>query len=171
MEAVKERTDFETDLYDELDEDTQKDKYLSFRLGNEEYGIEIRHIIEIIVMQEITKVPDMPGFIIGVINLRGNVISVMDIRKRFGLDSRDYDDRTCIIVVQINNISIGLIVDTVNEVVDIPENQIDPPPRTHSGIGSSYIQGMGKIGEKVKILLDIEKILYEEELDKIKELA
>ncbi len=167
MEAVKERTELDVDLYDELDEDTQKDKYLSFRLGDEEYGIEIRHIIEIIVMQEITKVPDMPEFIIGVINLRGNVISVMDIRKRFNLNARDYDERTCIIVVQINNISIGLIVDTVNEVVDIPESQIDPPPRTHSGIGSSYIQGMGKIGERVKILLDIEKILYEEELEQI----
>lgn len=171
MEALKEKTDQEIDLYDELDEDTQKDKYLSFRLGDEEYGIEIQHIIEIIVMQEITKVPDMPNFIIGVINLRGNVISVMDIRKRFGLESREFDDRTCIIVVRINNISIGLIVDTVNEVVDIPESQIDPPPRTHSGIGSNYIQGMGKIGEKVKILLDIEKILYEEELNQIKELG
>lgn len=170
MEAVKERTDFDTDLYDELDEDTQKDKYLSFRLGAEEYAIEIQHIIEIIVMQEITKVPDMPDFIIGVINLRGNVISVMDIRRRFNLETRDYDDRTCIIVVSINNISIGLIVDTVNEVVDIPESQIDPPPKTHSGIRSNYIQGMGKIGDKVKILLDIEKILYEEELEQIQQI-
>ena len=170
MEAVKERSELEMDLYDELDEDTQKDKYLSFRLGNEEYGIEIQHIIEIIVMQEITKVPDMPDFIIGVINLRGNVISVMDIRRRFNLETRDYDERTCIIVVNINNISIGLIVDTVNEVVDIPESQIDPPPKTHSGIRSNYIQGMGKIGEKVKILLDIEKILYEEELEQIKQI-
>ncbi len=170
MEATKERIDLDTDLYDELDEDTQKDKYLSFRLASEDYGIEIRHIIEIIVMQEITKVPDMPDFIIGVINLRGNVISVMDIRRRFSLEARDYDDRTCIIVVKINEISIGLIVDTVNEVVDIPESQIDPPPRTHSGLGSTFIQGMGKLDGNVKILLDIEKILYEEELDKIKEL-
>ncbi len=170
MEATKERIDLDTDLYDELDEDTQKDKYLSFQLASEDYGIEIRHIIEIIVMQDITKVPDMPDFIIGVINLRGNVISVMDIRLRFNLEARDYDDRTCIIVVKINEISIGLLVDTVNEVMDIPESQIDPPPRTHSGIGSSFIQGMGKIGQNVKILLDIEKILYEEELNKIKEL-
>ncbi len=168
MEAAKERIDLDTDLYDELDEDTQKDKYLSFRLASEDYGIEIRHIIEIIVMQEITRVPDMPNFIIGVINLRGNVISVMDIRLRFNLESRDYDDRTCIIVVKINEISIGLLVDTVNEVVDIPEDQIDPPPRTHSGVGSSFIQGMGKLDGNVKILLDIEKILYEEELDQIK---
>ncbi|MBU3914539.1 chemotaxis protein CheW [bacterium] len=170
MDATNERIDLDTDLYDELDEDTQKDKYLSFRLASEDYGIEIRHIIEIIVMQEITRVPDMPDFIIGVINLRGNVISVMDIRLRFHLEARDYDDRTCIIVVKINEISVGLLVDTVNEVMDIPESQIDPPPRTHSGIGSSFIQGLGKIGQKVKILLDIEKILYEEELNKLKKL-
>lgn len=169
MEAVKETSELDIDLYDDQDEDTQKDKYLSFSLGNEEYGIEIRHIIEIIVLQEITKVPDMPDFIIGVINLRGHVISVMDIRKRFGLETRDYDDRTCIIVVNINDISVGLIVDTVNEVVDIPESEIDPPPKTHSGVGSNYIQGMGKIGSKVKILLDIEKILYEEELEQIRQ--
>ena len=170
MEAIKERADFDNDAYDEIDEDTQKDKYLSFRMGVEDYGIEIRHIIEIIVLQEITKVPDMPDFIIGVINLRGNVISVMDIRKRFNLESREYDERTCIIVVQINEISVGLIVDTVNEVIDLPEKQIDPPPKTHSGIRSNYIQGMGKVGNNVKILLDIEKILYEEELAQIQQI-
>ena len=158
-------TDIEMDLYDELDEDTQKDKYLSFRLGAEEYGIEIQHIIEIIVMQEITKVPDMPDFIIGVINLRGNVISVMDIRRRFGLDARDYDDRTCIIVVQINNISIGLIVDSVKEVLDIPGSQIDPAPNITKGSESRFIQGLGKVGDKVKIILDMNNILFADELN------
>lgn len=170
MEDTQEQGLMQSDLFDEMDEDAQKDKYLTFRLGNENYGIEIKHVIEIIVMQEITKVPDMPEFIIGVINLRGKVISVMDIRKRFALEAREFDDRTCIIVVNINEISIGLIVDTVNEVIDIPESQIDPPPRTHSGVGSSYIQGMGKVNDQVKILLDIEKILYEEDIEQIKEI-
>lgn len=155
---------------DDQDGDEQKDKYLTFHIGKENYGIEIRHVIEIIVMQEITVVPDMPDFIIGVINLRGQVISVMDIRTRFKMESREYDDRTCIIVVKINDISMGLIVDTVNEVIDIPESQMDPPPRTHSGIGSSFIRGMGKVDNSVKILLDIEKILYEEELEQVREI-
>jgi len=155
---------------DEADEDEQKDKYLTFHLGKENYGLEIRHVIEIIVMQEITIVPDMPDFIIGVINLRGQVISVMDIRTRFKLEARDYDDRTCIIVVKINDLSVGLIVDTVNEVIDIPESQMDPPPKTHAGVGSSYIKGMGKVDNDVKILLDIEKILYDEELEQVREL-
>jgi purine-binding chemotaxis protein CheW len=166
MENADERTDF-NDLYDELDEDTQKDKFLTFRIGKESYGIEIRHVTEIVVMQDITEVPDMPDFITGVINLRGKVISVMDVRRRFGLEPREFDERTCIIVVDINEMSIGLIVDTVNEVLNIPQDQIDPPPRTHSGIKSNYIQGMGKVDNQVKILLDVEKILYEEELEQL----
>jgi len=166
MEKVEEQTGF-NDVYDDVDDDTLKDKYLSFRIGNESYGIEIRHVTEIVVMQEITEVPDMPDFITGVINLRGKVISVMDVRKRFRLELREYDERTCIIVVDINDISVGLIVDTVNEVLNIPESHIDPPPKTHSGIKSNYIQGMGKIGETVKILLDVEKILYRDELARL----
>ena len=114
----------------QIDEDTLKDKYLTFYIGKESYGIEIRHVKEIIVMQEITEVPDMPKSIIGVINLRGNVISVIDFRKFFNLDTREYDDRTSIIVVEINNTSVGLVVDTVNEVVDIPEKNTDPPGYT-----------------------------------------
>jgi purine-binding chemotaxis protein CheW len=168
MDSAENRTDL-NDLYDETDEDTQKDKYLTFRIGKESYGIEIRHVTEIGVMQEITEVPDMPDCITGVINLRGNVISVMNVRSRFGLESKEYDERTCIIVVDINNLSVGLIVDTVNEVLSIPEDQIDPPPKTHSGIKSSYIQGMGKVEGQVKILLDVEKILYEEELQQLEQ--
>jgi purine-binding chemotaxis protein CheW len=151
----------------QIDEDTLKDKYLTFYIGKESYGIEIRHVKEIIVMQEITEVPDMPKSIIGVINLRGNVISVIDFRKFFNLDTREYDDRTSIIVVEINNTSVGLVVDTVNEVVDIPEKNTDPPPRTHSGVGSKYINGIGKIGNDVRILLNIENILYENELEAV----
>jgi purine-binding chemotaxis protein CheW len=155
------------DINEELDEDAQKNRFLTFHLGKESYGIEIQYVTEIIVMQEITKVPDMPESMIGVVNLRGNIISVMDMRKRFHLESRDYDDRTCIIVVNIADLAIGLLVDTVNEVVNIPEEQVDPPPKTHSGIKSNYILGMGKIDNQVKILLDIEKILQEEELEQI----
>ena len=157
------------DVNEELDEDALKNRFLTFHLGKESYGLEIRHVTEIIVLQEITKVPDLPEFIIGVVNLRGNVISVMDMRKRFNLESREYDDRTCIIVVNIKDIAIGLLVDTVNEVLNIPEENVDPPPKTHSGIKSSYVMGMGKVDDQVKILLDIEKILQEEELEQIEQ--
>lgn len=156
---------------EETEDDTLKDRYLTFCLGKESYGLEIRHVTEIIVLQEITKVPDLPEFIIGVVNLRGNVISVMDMRKRFSLEQKDYDDRTCIIVVNIKGIAVGLLVDTVNEVLNIPQEQVDPPPKTHSGIKSNYITGMGKVEKQVKILLDIEKVLYEEELAIIQQVS
>jgi purine-binding chemotaxis protein CheW len=158
------------DINEELDEDAQKNRFLTFHLGKESYGIEIEYVTEIIVMQEITKVPDLPESMIGVVNLRGNVISVMNMRNRFHLESREIDDRTCIIVVNVEDIAIGLLVDTVNEVLNIPEAQIDPPPKTHSGIKSNYIMGMGKIENQVKILLDIEKILHEEELEQIQQI-
>jgi len=149
----------EIEQIDDIEEDTQKDRFLSFRIREEDYGIEIRFVTEIIVMHKITVVPDTPPFIKGVINLRGKVIPVMDVRERFKMETRDYDDRTCIIVVDVDEITLGLIVDTVNEVVDIPETQIDAPPATHSGIESNYIKGMGKVGKKVKILLDVERVL------------
>ncbi|MBU2512606.1 chemotaxis protein CheW [bacterium] len=150
-------------VFDLEDEDTQKDKYLSFIIGRESYGLDIRHVTEIVVMQNITEVPDMPEYIKGVINLRGSVFSVMDIRNRFHLESADYTDRTCIIIVRVDDQQIGLIVDTVNEVVDIPENVIEPMPNFHTSHENNYILGMGKLGNKVIILLDVEKILYNEE--------
>lgn len=145
-------------------EDTQKDKYLTFHLAGEDYGIEIRYVIEIIGIQNITEVPDMPAFIRGVINLRGKVIPVMDVRARFSLPDRDYDDRTCIIVVTIDETEVGLVVDEVSEVADIPTANVEPPPRTGKSTGTQYIQGMGKINSAVKILLDVHKLLFSEEM-------
>jgi purine-binding chemotaxis protein CheW len=145
-------------------EDTQKDKYLTFHLAGEDYGIEIRFVIEIIGIQSITDVPDMPSFIRGVINLRGKVIPVMDVRARFSIDARDYDDRTCIIVVNIDGTEVGLVVDEVSEVADIPETSVEPPPKTSKNNGNSYIQGMGKINNDVKILLDVQKLLFSAEM-------
>jgi purine-binding chemotaxis protein CheW len=157
----------EDDFMGDEDGDSQKDKYLTFHLGNEDYGLDIRYVIEIVGIQKITEVPDMPGFVKGVINLRGQVIPVMDVRTRFKMEPRDYDDRTCVIVVRINETSIGLVVDTVNEVADIPEKNVSPPPQVSKGSGSRFIKGMGKIGDDVKILLNVDKLLYEEELEKI----
>ncbi len=162
------RVSEEEDNLDEEEEDSQKDKYLTFHIANEDYGIEIAYVTEIVGIQTITEVPDMPNFVKGVINLRGQVIPVIDVRIRFGLQPRAYDDRTCVIVVNINNTSIGLLVDTVNEVLDIPPAQISPPPAIHSGSGGRYIQGMGKVGDTVKILLDVNKLLYDQELEQLK---
>ena len=148
-------------------EDTQKDKYLTFHLADEDYGIEIRYVIEIIGIQKITDVPDMPSFIRGVINLRGKVIPVMDIRARFNLPDRGYDDRTCIVVVNDSETDVGLVLDEVSEVADIPEANVESPPKTGKAGGSRYIQGMGKINKDVKILLDVHKLLFSEEMMEI----
>ncbi len=164
----KARDLLEEEEWSEDDEDTQKDKYLTFHLHGEDYGIEIRFVTEIIGIQNITKVPDMPVFLKGVINLRGKVIPVMDVRARFKLPERDYDERTCIIVVNIDDIAIGLVVDKVQEVVDIPETQVEPAPEMSKGKSSPFLQGMGKIGDEVKILLNVEQLLYDEELQTIK---
>ncbi|MEW6771132.1 MAG: chemotaxis protein CheW [Bacillota bacterium] len=150
-------------ITDDEGEDTQEDKFLTFILGEEEYGIEIRHVTEIIGIQNITEVPDMPLYVKGVINLRGKVIPVMDVRLRFGMAEREYDDRTCIVVINIDGQAVGLIVDRVSEVLDIPKNDIEPPPAVRKGAGSRFIQGMGKVGEEVKILLNAEKLLWEKE--------
>lgn len=153
----------ETIGLDDEDEDTQANKYLFFRISKESYGIGIRHIIEIIELQRISVVPDMPRYVKGVINLRGKVIPIIDLRMRFDLEEREYDDRTCIVVCEIERVLIGFIVDTVEEVVEIPENQVEPPPSFKSASGRErYISGLGKIGEAVKILLDVEKIVRDE---------
>ena len=168
MDVSQNPYEMDDDLYD--DEDTQKDKYLTFHIGTEDYGISIAYVTEIIGIQSITEIPEMPDFIKGVINLRGKVIPVMDVRTRFKLPPREYDERTCIIVVEIDGTSVGMVVDTVNEVADIPEDQVEPPPKSNRK-GGSFIQGLGKIDKEVKILLDINKILYDEELESITEAA
>ncbi len=160
------------DLFDEEeDEDSQAGMFLIFHLGEEDYGLEIRYVIDIVGMQKITEVPDMPDFVKGVINLRGQVIPVMDVRVRFHMKPRAYDDRTCVIVVKIDDTSVGLIVDTVSEVHDIPEDQISPPPKVARGSSSRYIMGMGKVGEDVKILLDANKLLFDEEIAELQSAA
>jgi purine-binding chemotaxis protein CheW len=144
-------------------EDTLKNMYLTFRLGKEDYGIEIRYVTEIVGMQKITEVPDMPIFVKGVVNLRGQVIPVLDMRLRFNMEPRNYDERTCIIVVNIGGSQVGLVVDTVNEVRNIDNDQISPPPKTAGADSARYIQGMGKVGEEVIILLEGQRLLHENE--------
>lgn len=143
-------------------EDTQKGKFLTFTLGKENYGIEIQFVTEIIGIQAITEVPELPDYIKGIINLRGNIIPVMDVRLRFGKSSIEYNDRTCVIVIDIQSVFIGLIVDSVSEVLSIPDRDIVPPPDI-SKTGNRFIKGIGTIGNEVKLLLDCEKLLNEEE--------
>ena len=150
-------------------EDTQEGKFLTFILGDVEYGIEIRNVTEIIGIQSMTDLPDTPPFVKGVINLRGKVIPLIDVRLRFNFDEKEYDDRTCIIVVNIENMSVGLIVDTVSEVMEITEGDIEPPPKVNNRAGSRYIKGLGKVGEEVKILLDTHKLLFGDEIEQITE--
>ncbi len=150
---------------DEEDDDTQKDKYLTFRLDEEDYGLEIKHVKEIISIQKITDVPDLPDFVKGVINLRGQVIPTIDLRLRFALPAKEYDERTCIIITHMNEIPVGVIVDTVNEVLDIPAEMITPAPSVQKGAAHRFIQGLGRVGDEVKIILNAEKLLHEDELE------
>lgn len=144
------------------EEDTLKDRYLSFIIGDEDYGIEIKYVTEIVGIQKITDVPNIKNYIKGIINLRGIIIPVVEVRTRFGIDTIEYNDRTCIIVVNVKSVAIGLIVDEVSEVLNIPVANIDPPPQTNKGTQSKFIRGIGKIGNQVKIILDIYKLLYED---------
>ena len=148
-------------------EDTQEDKYLTFALRDEEYGIEIRDVTEIIGIQNITDLPDTLPFVKGVINLRGKVIPVIDVRLRFNIEKKEYSDRTCIIVVNISEMAVGLIVDTVSEVIDIPHKDVEPAPKISNRTGSRYIQGLGKVDGDVKILLNTQKLLFAEEVEQI----
>lgn len=155
--------------YLEMEEDTQKNRYLTFSLGKETYGIEIKYVTEIIGLQVITEIPELPKYIKGIINLRGKVIPVMDIRLRFKKEALEYNDRTCVIVVDINDISIGIIVDSVAEVLTIPEVDIVEPPQMNKGFNNRYIKSIGKVGDSVKLLLDCQKLLSEDELEDLNE--
>lgn len=149
------------------EEDTQKGRFLTFSLGKETYGIEIKYVTEIIGIQAITEIPELPEYIKGIINLRGKIIPIMDVRLRFKKEPRDYNDRTCVVVVDIKDISIGLIVDSVSEVLTIQEQDIVEPPQMNKGFNNRYIKRIGKVGNDVKLLLDCEKLLTEDEMENI----
>ncbi len=153
-----------------IDQDSMEGMYLTFELADEGYGLEIRNVIEIIGIQPVTKVPDMPSHVIGVLNLRGKVIPIIDVRLRFHLEPRDYDERTCIIVVDVDGNSVGLVVDKVNEVIDIPLGDIEPPPSAGKD-QAQYIRGLGKLNDNVKILLDIEALIANEHLETVQDTA
>jgi len=139
-------------------------KYLTFFLAGEEYGLEILKVSEIIGLQPITRVPRMPDFVRGVINLRGKVIPITDLRRKFGMDQDGIEDG-CIIVVQMQGVQTGIIVDRVSEVVAIAEADIEDAPSFGAGIRTEFLLGIGKAGGRVKLLLDIDRVLARSELD------
>lgn len=153
--------------FDDDDEDTLKDRFLTFKVKNEDYGIEIVRVKEIVGIQEITPVPEMPSYIKGVINLRGNVINVVDIRLRFNMEEKEYDERTCIIIIQVEDVEVGMIVDNVSEVCVIPEEDIKKNTNLSKNSKSTFIKGLGKLNDKIKMIIDVEKLLTEEELEGI----
>ena len=144
-----------------------EEKYLAFILDNESYGIEILRVREIIGLMDVTTVPQTPEYMKGVINLRGKVIPVIDLRLKFSMQEKEHTDETCVIVVEVNNTSIGIIVDSVSEVLEITRGEIEESPHFGQDIDTSYIMGLGKVKEKIVILLDIEEILSSEELDMV----
>ena len=146
-------------------------KFLTFILGNEVYGIEILKVREIIGLMDITTVPQTPDYMKGVINLRGKVIPVIDLRLKFSLPEEEHTQETCVIVVEVNNTSIGIIVDSVSEVLDIKSGEMEEAPSFGQDIDTSFIMGIGKVKENIIILLDIETVLSSEELEMVEEIA
>ena len=147
--------------------DAAATQIVSFRLANEEYGVDIMQVQEIILMGQITMMPEVPDYICGLINLRGHVIPIIDLRKRFGLPAGQSDENTRIIVVNVGERTIGMVVDAVNEVLRINAKQVEPAPSSIAGIDHSYITGLVKFDEKILILLNIENILTHEEQTKL----
>ena len=152
-------------------------KYLTFQLGREAYGIGILKVQEIVGVMAVTRMPKMPDFVRGLVNLRGKVIPVFDLRLKFGLEKKEDTERTCIIVVRLNlgphrdqgdsEVTLGIIVDEVSEVVDVPASQIEPAPAFGSVVDVSFLLGLGKVGSKVVMLLDADRILPREELESV----
>jgi purine-binding chemotaxis protein CheW len=160
---------YDGEFYDE--EDTQHGRYLTFTLEENTYGVPIRFVTEIIGIQPVTKVPETPDYVKGIINLRGKIIPLIDVRLKFGRSEMPYDERTCVVVVDVNGVSVGLIVDRVDDVVMIEDDEIAAPPENGIGFENRYIEGIGKAGDKVQLLLDTEKLLKRDEMDMIESIS
>lgn len=146
-----------------VEEDTTKDKFLTFVIDAEEYGIEIANIKEIISICAITQVPECPSYVKGIINLRGDIIPVIDVRNRFMKESKEYDELTCIVVIEYGEYSLGLIVDNVKEVMFINEENILPPPSAKLNHYNQFIKNIGRIGERIVLLMDLGRFLSQED--------
>ena len=152
-----------------VEHNSQKDKYVTFKSGNEFFGLKIEYVNEIIVFQEITEIPESEDYVKGLINLRGKIIPVIDVRLRFKQEPFEYNDRTCIIVINVKDLVVGLIVEKIAEVVEITEENILPSPKMGKADASDnkYVYAIGKVGDDVKLLLDPERLLNDEELSSL----
>lgn len=146
-------------------------KFLTFFLSGEEYGIEILSVHEIIGMLPITSVPGTPGYICGIVNLRGKIIPIVDLRRKFGMESNKQTTETCIIVVHVQEVEVGIIVDRVSEVLSIDEGDIEPPPSFGKDVNTDFILGIGKSLSKVKILLNIDRVLSADQIVQLQKAA
>lgn len=157
----------ETTENEVAEEDMQHGRYLTFNLDNEVFGIAINYVNEIIGMQKINKIPEVSSFVKGIINLRGEIIPIIDMRLKFKKQPIEYDDRTCIIIVDIDGISAGLIVDQVSEVINIDDASISNPPDTRTGFANRYIMGIGKLTDSVILILDCTRLFKDDEMKEI----
>ena len=171
MSVEKEKTkvaDTEDVILDEEGDEIQENQFLTFGIEKETYAIDLLNVIEIIRLIQITPIPEAFAFVKGIINLRGKIIPVMDVRMRFSISEKAYEDRTCIIVVNIKGLEMGLIVDHVSEVLEIPETQIDAMPTVSKTASQRFVKGIGKTDSGVKIILDLDKMLFDEEMEALK---
>lgn len=151
---------------------TEKGKFMTFKTCGEYYGIELKYVVEIVGIQKITAIPEVEDYIKGLINLRGKIIPVIDVRVRFRQEPFEYNDRTCIVIINVNDVVVGLIVETIAEVVEISDDNIVPPPTLNpKNVKNQYIYGLGKVGDSVKMLLDPNKLIKDEELNFLEEVA
>ncbi|HAA24975.1 MAG TPA: chemotaxis protein CheW [Ruminiclostridium sp.] len=144
-------------------------QFVKFRVGDEEFGVDIRQVREINKLQEFFKVPTTPPFIEGLINLRGNVLTVFNLRKRLGMPDKDFDENSKIIVVNYKDFLVGFTVDMVSEIVKVPEEDIENTPPSITGFERRFLSGVAKVGEKLILMLDLENVLSPDEENNIKE--
>ncbi len=153
MDALKDKTDVRGELR----------QFISFSVGEEEYGLELLRVKEVIRVREITWLPKAPSFVKGIINLRGDVIPIIDLRDKFGLEAKEATSMTRVIVVEVDGKLMGMIVDSASQVVRIPADQIDPPPPVFGSVSQEFITGVGKVDDKLIVLLNSDAILTAEE--------
>lgn len=163
MEEIMEELELEET---KENEDVRQGKYMTFQVDQDVYGIELKYVNEILQLQPITPIPEVENFIKGLINLRGKIIPVIDVADRFRKEAFPYNDRTCVIVIEVKGVEVGLIIENIAEVVSIKEEDVLPPPSiNHANIQSKFIRGIGKIDDCVKLLLDPVKLLSDDSLD------
>jgi purine-binding chemotaxis protein CheW len=155
---------------EEEEEDSIENKFLIFCLEDRDYGIPIHYVTEIIGVQEISEVPEVPSFIIGVTSLRNKVVPIMDVKKRFGLDAHIFGDRDCLIILQLENLPLAMLVESVKEVITVDPASLEPAPHFGNAPENRFVANLANVGDKVKLLLDIPKLLRENDIASVQKI-